>query len=97
PENKPVQLRLFLLESSSTTATMEQFSNALAYYERPGRAELIRSVVNRYLSHRVDAAPPEPAELIEHPHSVSSNAAQLRLRHARRVVVAALLMVSAAA
>src|SRR5262249_1898975 len=52
PDDKPVQLRLFVLQldSPSHIATLRDLSAALEDFERPGRSELIRAVVNRYIA-----------------------------------------------
>jgi hypothetical protein len=47
----PVPLRLFVSTSiSSSHASVSAFAGALAYYERPGRTELIRAVHGRALA-----------------------------------------------
>ena len=73
PADQPVQLRLVLATAGSDAgdfATIEQLSDALRYYERPGRTDIIRGVYARAhdvppLTHREeparDMAPPPPA------------------------------------
>jgi hypothetical protein len=60
PENKPVQLRLFLSELSTPQqiGTLKELTTALEYFERPDRSNVIRAVVTRYLAQQ--AAPPDP-------------------------------------
>jgi len=56
PDDQPVQLRLFVLQldSPSHIATLRDLSTALEYFERPGRSELIRAVVNRYIANGLE-------------------------------------------
>jgi hypothetical protein len=56
----PVQLRLLVLQEISPSPCCQsilEFSTRLALFERPGRADIIRGVYERYLR-----LPPQPAE-----------------------------------
>ena len=96
PENKPVQLRLFVLQldSPSHIATLRDLSTALEYFERPGRSELIRAVVNRYLANGL--APLEPRPDVEQPKTTSADKAK-SLDSRWRPWLAAAVVVAAAA
>jgi hypothetical protein len=64
----PTALRLFVLHAISTEGDKSPaaFEKALAYYERPGRDELIRAVRQKYFDTPLPlpgSAPPKPFEL----------------------------------
>jgi hypothetical protein len=96
PENKPVQLRLFVLQldSPSHIATLRDLSTALEYFERPGRSELIRAVVNRYLA--TGHAPLEPRPDIEEPKTTSADKAKSLVTRWRPWLAAAVFAAAAA-
>jgi len=57
----PVQLRIVALSAASTTpayATVDEFSNALAYFERPGGAPPVRPVYNRWYAQAAESDAP---------------------------------------
>ena len=59
----PVPLRLVITQSSSTPpfyASIAELSNALEYFERPNRLDLIRAVYERGRSHRAVVRRREP-------------------------------------
>jgi outer membrane biosynthesis protein TonB len=96
-ETSPMPLRLFVAHSlvSSKYTSVSAFLDALAYYARPNREELIRSLYSRCLdapSHTPEEVPPKapPVPLDEPP---------ARRRHATRAlafaVVAATLVAAA--
>jgi hypothetical protein len=58
----PTPLRLFVGHaiSSDKFSSVKEFGEALAYYERPGRTELIQSAFQRFLLTPADAPAPTP-------------------------------------
>ena len=81
----PVQLRLVALSANSPTppyANAEEFSRAVAYFERPGRPAAIRD-----LYRRGHALPPEAATRIAARTAPTEQAKQPPPRPRRRVVV----------
>lgn len=91
PDDKPVQLRLFVLQldSPSHIATLRDLSMALEYFERPGRSELIRAVVNRYIANGL-------SKEVEQPKTTPADNAK-RLDNRWRPWVAAAIIVAGAA
>jgi len=63
----PTPLRLFVghAVSSDKFATVNEFGEALAYYERPGRNELIQSAFQRFLLTPPDLPAPKPSPMPE--------------------------------
>jgi hypothetical protein len=66
--NVPVALRLFVTQASSPDrySSIREFAAALAYYGKPGRADLIRAVYQRCAAPGV-AASPEPIDRAPEP------------------------------
>jgi hypothetical protein len=98
----PAPLRLFVLHAISSGAfpTPRSFGQALAYYERPGRAELVQSAHGRYLETpdqpdtpdvEVEVEPPPLEDLVEEP------AAPPRPRRRTRMVALVAVLVCASA
>jgi hypothetical protein len=92
----PVRLFVSMAISSNRYASVNAFAEALAYYERPGRTELIRAVHERAL------APPPPAETQHQSEPVQKEQDQEkeepkpvqppRRRRSKAVVAAAVLL-----
>lgn len=55
----PVPLRLFVTQANApeTHASLQEFAKGLAYFGRPGRAEMIRALYHRYATSSGNAAP----------------------------------------
>jgi hypothetical protein len=88
----PVKLRLIVLSAISDTApstTAADFSSALAYYERPGRAAVIRSL---YIRWHVGSREPVPAGFrIQEPATTKSHEPPVPPKPRRHRLVMALV------
>ena len=64
----PAPVRLFVVHaiSSNSHRSIRSFTNALAYYERPGRTELIQSAYQRYFE--TPECAPEPPQISVQTH-----------------------------
>jgi hypothetical protein len=63
----PVALRLFVSQANSQDAheSLRAFGDALAYFGKPGRAELIQAIYQRYVGNQAAAAtPPAPRQSV---------------------------------
>ena len=97
PDNKPVGLRLFVLQLDppSNIATLSELSTALEYFERPDRSELIRQVVERYVANRF--APLEPTPEVERRKTTPTENAEWLDRRWLPWLAAAVILAAAAA
>src|SRR5215831_10395660 len=97
PDNKPVGLRLFVLQLDppSNIATLGELSTALEFFERPDRSGLIRQVVERYVANRFAA--PEPTPEVERPKTTPTENAEWLDRRWRPWFAAAVILAAAAA
>lgn len=94
----PTALRLFVLHAISTEGDKSPaaFEKALAYYERPGRAEVIRAVRQKYFDTPLPlpgSAAPKPFEL----PAIEPKPEPVATRRPRRRVLAIGLALSASA
>jgi hypothetical protein len=97
PDNKPVGLRLFVLQLDppSNITTLGELSTAIEYFERPDRAGLIREVVARYTANRF--APLEPTLEVERPKTTLTEHAERLARRRQPWLAAAVILAAAAA
>ena len=100
PEGQlPVQLRLVALSAIAATptlATAAAFSNALAYFERPGRPEILRSVYLRSQPQPAAPVPTGPPVPEEGTATKKRAATPPSLRRRRLAIVTAALVLVAA-
>lgn len=100
PEGQlPVQLRLVALSAIAATptlATAAAFSNALAYFERPGRPEILRSVYLRSQPQPAAPVPTGPPVPEEGTAKKKRAATPPSLRRRRLAIVTAALVLVAA-
>jgi len=91
----PVALRLFVSQANSqnTHASLRAFGDGLAYFGKPGRAELIRAIYQRYAGNQAAAAtaqvPRQAVPAFQPPTEVRKEPEARRRTRARWLVPAA--------
>jgi outer membrane biosynthesis protein TonB len=98
PANTPPPLRLFVSTaiSSNTHHSVQAFSEALAYYARPGRTEMIQAVYQHYLATPVIDAP-SASEPPAQPDQETETHEPRRRRVPAWAIAATVVLVAAAA